>query len=145
MCTCAPLDEGPAGHAWLHTRRHLGHYASLALQVTSVHTHCFPHSDSCVWPHFILSVSPGSWSPCPLTKIPPLTAHCTLHACRFLVVDETDRLLKQSYQEWLPRVLEELSERHHSNEWAEAVASVEDDAGPALRTSQLPYSQHRWV
>ena len=60
-------------------------------------------------------------------------------------MDETDRLLKQSYQEWLPRVLEELSERHHSNEWAEAVASVEDDAGPALRTSQLPYSQHRWV
>ena len=60
-------------------------------------------------------------------------------------MDETDRLLKQSYQEWLPRVLEELSERHHSTEWAEAVASVEDDAGPALRTSQLPYSQHRWV
>ncbi|GFR41488.1 hypothetical protein Agub_g2179 [Astrephomene gubernaculifera] len=32
----------------------------------------------------------------------------TLRHLRFLVVDETDRLLRQSYQEWLPRVLAQL-------------------------------------
>ena len=26
------------------------------------------------------------------------------------MVDETDRLLKQSYQEWLPRVLDEIKQ-----------------------------------
>ncbi|KAG2450423.1 hypothetical protein HYH02_004925 [Chlamydomonas schloesseri] len=36
----------------------------------------------------------------------------TLEHLRFLVVDETDRLLRQSYQEWLPRVLAQLSPQH---------------------------------
>ncbi|KAG2441026.1 hypothetical protein HXX76_003879 [Chlamydomonas incerta] len=36
----------------------------------------------------------------------------TVEHLRFLVVDETDRLLRQSYQEWLPRVLSQLSPQH---------------------------------
>lgn len=41
---------------------------------------------------------------------------------RFLVVDETDRLLRQSYQDWLPHVLAALPA-------ADAPASC---CGPAL-------------
>ncbi|KAG2486916.1 hypothetical protein HYH03_014415 [Edaphochlamys debaryana] len=36
----------------------------------------------------------------------------TLRHLRFLVVDETDRLLRQSYQEWLPGVLSQIGPQH---------------------------------
>lgn len=36
----------------------------------------------------------------------------TLQHLQFLVVDEADRLLMQSYYDWLPRVLEALNETH---------------------------------
>ncbi len=32
----------------------------------------------------------------------------TLHHLRFLIVDETDRLLRQAYQDWLPKVMAAL-------------------------------------
>jgi ATP-dependent RNA helicase DDX51/DBP6 len=37
------------------------------------------------------------------------TNNFTLQHLRFLVIDEADRLLGQSYQDWLPRVLDTLS------------------------------------
>ncbi|GIL44666.1 hypothetical protein Vafri_2160 [Volvox africanus] len=43
----------------------------------------------------------------------------SLEHLRFLVVDETDRLLRQRYQDWLPRILSRIhlpADRHHSHQ-----------------------------
>ncbi|GLC33193.1 hypothetical protein PLESTB_000360700 [Pleodorina starrii] len=40
----------------------------------------------------------------------------SLRHLRFLVVDETDRLLRQSYQEWLPRVLAQIEPGQHQQQ-----------------------------
>ena len=61
-----------------------------------------------------------------------LTAHLrgtpgfNLAALRFLVVDETDRLLRQAYQDWLPAVAAAIA----------AGGSASD--GPATRSASHP-------
>jgi ATP-dependent RNA helicase DDX51/DBP6 len=43
------------------------------------------------------------------------TSGFTLSTLSFLVIDETDRLLRQSYQDWLPRVLSSLQSNNNTN------------------------------
>jgi ATP-dependent RNA helicase DDX51/DBP6 len=45
-----------------------------------------------------------------------------LHNLRFLVVDEADRLLRQTYQNWLPRVLSNINTQNSSSTAAAAAA-----------------------
>ncbi len=44
--------------------------------------------------------------------------------CVLQVVDETDRLLRQSYQEWLPLVIQHVrSATHVSTQWQQTIAT----------------------
>lgn len=72
-------------------------------------------------------------------------AHALLHVplnafrafCQHQVVDETDRLLRQSYQEWLPRVLSDISQSHYQSDM---LACAED---ASIWSGQMPYSRQR--
>ncbi|KAI8058526.1 P-loop containing nucleoside triphosphate hydrolase protein [Syncephalis plumigaleata] len=63
------------------------------------------------------------------------TRHFTLQHLRFLVIDEADRLLDQSFQEWLPRLLDILNTAHRTEK---TIAGL---PGPSpSRTQKLLFS-----
>eukprot|EP00798_Chlamydomonas_sp_ICE-L_P014822 gene14822-20875_t len=67
-----------------------------------------------------------------------------LDRLKFLVVDETDRLLRQSYQEWLPHVLGHLEAASHTQKaWATACSTYSAFGG---KGAEMPFSHmHRVV
>eukprot|EP00197_Chlamydomonas_leiostraca_P015958 CAMPEP_0202884200 /NCGR_PEP_ID=MMETSP1391-20130828/40555_1 /ASSEMBLY_ACC=CAM_ASM_000867 /TAXON_ID=1034604 /ORGANISM="Chlamydomonas leiostraca, Strain SAG 11-49" /LENGTH=378 /DNA_ID=CAMNT_0049567343 /DNA_START=12 /DNA_END=1145 /DNA_ORIENTATION=- len=69
----------------------------------------------------------------------------TLKHLRYLVVDETDRLLRQSYQEWLPQVISQLAKpEHFAHEWA--ACSTGNRGGPASTSAApMPFGVPRTV
>ena len=62
----------------------------------------------------------------------------TLRHLAYLVVDESDRLLRQSYQEWLPGVIQQLAQPSH---WAAGWAA----ALPPPPQGTLPFGAPRCV
>ncbi|KAG1663277.1 hypothetical protein FOA52_006318 [Chlamydomonas sp. UWO 241] len=68
----------------------------------------------------------------------------TLRHLKYLVVDETDRLLRQSYQEWLPRVLAELP-GSCSGSLAVGAAAEQLPGSCGQRHGQLPFGTQRVV
>eukprot|EP00879_Flechtneria_rotunda_P003684 GHRR01003922.1.p1 GENE.GHRR01003922.1~~GHRR01003922.1.p1 ORF type:complete len:553 (+),score=174.13 GHRR01003922.1:546-2204(+) len=73
--------------------------------------------------------------------------HCTagfsIKGIRFLVVDEADRLLRQDYQGWLPKVLQELQPpavqyQQHQQQWQHQQHSTAASTGLSMYGTELP-------
>ncbi|GAX75525.1 hypothetical protein CEUSTIGMA_g2968.t1 [Chlamydomonas eustigma] len=99
------------------------------------------HSHTCV---DVLVATPGR-----LVAHMQKTPGFTLRHLKFLVIDETDRLLKQSYQEWLPQVIDHLSAEHSStaagNDALSPRAGQEREPNLNQIMCDLPYSTSRVV
>lgn len=81
--------------------------------------------------HFQRQQLPGPQGSCEQHK-----QRCDVLRCAMQVVDETDRLLRQSYQEWLPSVVSELSQPSHwSHAWQAAAAAAAPAATGAHPTA----------
>ncbi|KAI9594720.1 P-loop containing nucleoside triphosphate hydrolase protein [Syncephalis fuscata] len=65
------------------------------------------------------------------------THHFTLEYLRFLVIDEADRLLGQSFQEWLPQILDKLG-NNTGHDHCKTMAGL--PGPPAPRTQKLLFS-----
>lgn len=63
-------------------------------------------------------------------------------------VDETDRLLRQSYQEWLPQVISQLSHpEHFAHQWAASSSGMQGEVTPSstFGVPAMPFGAPRTV
>ncbi|KAJ7221014.1 P-loop containing nucleoside triphosphate hydrolase protein [Mycena haematopus] len=67
------------------------------------------------------------------------TPNFSLQHLRFLVIDEADRLLAQSFQEWLVQVLAATRPPSHQSPFPDGLLQHHDAVAPAFR-SLLPYA-----